>query len=158
MANPVNAGDPAEYLAVLAAILPAGTAVAPGSVVIQKGLQAATAAWPALILNAPRVKDRRSAIGIGGATRQASFEVHGMYLDRWESGTRALEQILGDANAALQRMKHNVLVNPSLGYDSVIAGDDVEIAVDGPVHDPGLGFTLVTGEIVISIKGPAYTP
>lgn len=156
MSNPVNPADPAEYLTVLATILPAGTPVQ--TVVIQKGLDTETAAFPALILNAPKVRRERKSIGAGGAVRQATFTIHGMYLDRWESSTRTLEQILADADTALHQMADNVERNPTLGYDSVQAGDEIDVDVDGPVQDPGLGFPLVTGSIVISIKSPYYVP
>lgn len=157
MSNPVNAGDPAEYLATLATIMPAGTPVA--TVVIQKGLDTEAGAWPALILNCPHTRQKRTVIGPPGvAAYQATFEVHGMYLDRWEVSSRTLEQILADANTALQQMARNVQAQCTLGFDSVIADEDIDVRVDGPVSDPGLGFLMVTGQIVIKVVGPVYRP
>lgn len=151
MPAPLNPSHAAEYLAALATQLITGTAIA--TVLIQKGLQPATAAFPVLILNVPTTRRVRKANHL----KQSLFEVHGVVLDRYATDTtRTLEQILADLATLLETLADNVDLDPTLGLGPTLAGEEMTIRVDGPVDDKELGVPLVVGEIVIQVKSPWY--
>lgn len=150
MANPVNPSHPGEFLAALATIMPVGTPIA--AVLIQKGLGSLLDAFPVLILNCPRTQIERKA----NHGKRAIFTVHGLYLDRWETGTRTFEQILADMSEALHTAADNINANPTLGLGPTIAGEMIDINVDSPVDTREMGVPMVAGEITINVRSPWY--
>lgn len=152
MPNPFNPSRASEFLVALSTQLVTGTTIA--TVLIEKGLQPATAVFPVLILNAPVTQRVRRANHL----KQSIFEVHGVVLDRYATDTaRTLEQIVSDLRAVLDTMADNVDADPTLDLGPTLAGETMTIRMDGPVQDQQLGIPLVVGEIVISVKSPWYT-
>ncbi len=139
-----------SVMTALATILPAGTTIA--QTVVEKGINAVSGPYPALIVNCPHTDRARVAV----RAKKETHQVHVLYLDRWEDSTRTLEQILTDTRTAITQMVANVDANPTLKIagvaNCIIAGDKMSVSVDGPVRDDALGFPLITAELVIEVE------
>jgi hypothetical protein len=142
----------AGAMVALQTILPTSTTIA--TAVVQKGLDTAVATFPAIIINCPTARQDVRTIGAGTPT-QWTHHIHVLYLDRWESSSRDLEGVMVDADTALDQMVSNARANPTLLTSSTphcAALGVIEKKLDGPVHDEGLGFPLVSGQLVLEVK------
>jgi|GEM_PF-6150273 hypothetical protein len=143
----------AAILTALKTILPVGTPVASASVFIEAGPDANTATWPVLLLEIPLEKRKRTAI----RAKASCMTVVALYLDRWESGPggRTVEQIKADARAALTQMVANLDANPQLLVAGTancnIAGDEIDVRIDGVIKDQLLGFPVIQGSLTIKV-------
>lgn len=151
---PTDYGSPDIVLTALQTILPTGTTIA--TVIVKKGFTALGSVFPVLVLDVAQANRRTVEL----QAKQAFFTVQCIYFDVWVSSTRSLEQAQQDAMDALNNAAVNVENNQTLtvaGTDNCLrAGGNMQVQIDGAVHDMGLGFPMVTGRLLIDVMGLIY--